>query len=162
MMTSSNGNIFRVNGPLCGEFTGPRRIPRTKASDAELWCFLWSTPWINGWVNNREAGDFGHHRSHYDVIVMSETLGIYQGYMVIVIDKFSMYQLGAPFGYNDSHGLQSLKLYCNIPDKFKAMKLMLKSPCRLELWQTDGSNDANQIWERFGKSKHTYGDCGEI
>ena len=24
MMTSSNGNIFLVTGPLCGEFTGPR------------------------------------------------------------------------------------------------------------------------------------------
>ena len=34
MMTSSNGNIFRVTGHLCGEFT--------KASDAEIWCFLWS------------------------------------------------------------------------------------------------------------------------
>ena len=44
MMTSSNGNIFRVTGHLCGEFTGPRWIPRTKASDAELWCFLWSVP----------------------------------------------------------------------------------------------------------------------
>ena len=42
MMTSSNGNIFCVTGPLCGEFTGSRWIPRTKASDAELWCFLWS------------------------------------------------------------------------------------------------------------------------
>ena len=42
MMTSSNGNIFRVTGHLCGEFTGPRWIPRTKASDAVLWCFLWS------------------------------------------------------------------------------------------------------------------------
>ena len=42
MMTSSNRNIFRVTGHLCGEFTGPRWIPRTKASDAELWCFLWS------------------------------------------------------------------------------------------------------------------------
>ena len=31
MMTSSNGNIFRVTGPLCGEFTGHRWIPRTKA-----------------------------------------------------------------------------------------------------------------------------------
>ena len=30
-MTSSNGNIFRVTGHLCGEFTGPRWIPRTKA-----------------------------------------------------------------------------------------------------------------------------------
>ena len=42
MMTSWNGNIFRVTGHLYGEFTGPRWIPRTKASDAELWCFLWS------------------------------------------------------------------------------------------------------------------------
>ena len=38
MMTSSNVNIFRVTGHLCGEFTGPQWIPHTKASDAELWC----------------------------------------------------------------------------------------------------------------------------
>ena len=44
MMTSSNGNVFRVTGLLCGEFTGPQWIPRTKASDAELWSFLWSAP----------------------------------------------------------------------------------------------------------------------
>ena len=44
MMTSSNGNIFCVTGPLCGEFTGHRWIPLTKASDAELWCILWSLP----------------------------------------------------------------------------------------------------------------------
>ena len=44
MMTSSNGNIFRVTGPLCGEFAGHRWISRTKASDAELWCFPWSAP----------------------------------------------------------------------------------------------------------------------
>ena len=43
-MTSSNGNIFRDTGPLCGEFTGHQWIPHTKASDAELWCFLLSTP----------------------------------------------------------------------------------------------------------------------
>ena len=42
MMTSSNGNIFRVTGPLCGKFTGHRWIPLTKASDTELRCFLWS------------------------------------------------------------------------------------------------------------------------
>ena len=27
MMTSSNGNIFRVTGPLCGEFSGPGEFP---------------------------------------------------------------------------------------------------------------------------------------
>ena len=70
-MTSSNGNIFRVTGLLCGEFTGPRWILRTKASDAELWCFLWSAPEINSWVNNPEAGDLRRHRAHCDVSVMS-------------------------------------------------------------------------------------------
>ena len=44
MMTSLNGSIFRVTGLFCGEFTGHRRIPCTKASDAELWCFIWSAP----------------------------------------------------------------------------------------------------------------------
>ena len=48
-----------------------RCIPRIKASDAELWCFIWSALWINGWVNNREAGDLRRHCSHYDVFVMS-------------------------------------------------------------------------------------------
>ena len=43
-MMSSNGNIFRVTGPLCGEFTGHRWIPHTKISDVELWCFLWFAP----------------------------------------------------------------------------------------------------------------------
>ena len=44
MMASLNGNIFRVTGHLCGEFTGDLWIPRTTAGDAELWFFLWSAP----------------------------------------------------------------------------------------------------------------------
>ena len=44
MMTSSDWNIFRVTGPLWGESTGDQWIPLTKASDAELLCFLWSAP----------------------------------------------------------------------------------------------------------------------
>ena len=69
-MTSSNGNIFRYTGPLCGEFTGHWWIPLTKASDAELWCFLWSASWINRWINNRDADDLRRHHVHYDVSVM--------------------------------------------------------------------------------------------
>ena len=74
MMTSSNGNIFRVTGLLCGEITGPRWIPRTKASDAELWCVFFICVWINGWVNNREVGDLRRYHAHYDVTVMVVTL----------------------------------------------------------------------------------------
>ena len=36
MMTSLNGNIIHITGPLCGKFTGDRWIPLTKTSDAEL------------------------------------------------------------------------------------------------------------------------------
>ena len=64
MMTSSNGNSFRVTGPY------PRWIPRTKASGAGLWCFSLICARINGWVNHREAGDLRRHLTHCDVIVM--------------------------------------------------------------------------------------------
>ena len=66
MMTSSNGNIFRVSGPLYGEFTDDWWISLPKASDADLWCFFF----ICAWVNNRKAGDLGRHRAHYDVTLM--------------------------------------------------------------------------------------------
>ena len=83
MMTSSSGNIFRVTGLLCRKFTGDRWIPRTKASvngefpaqkasDAELWCFLWSEK--KQMRNNGETGDLRRHRAHYDVTVMSRVV----------------------------------------------------------------------------------------
>ena len=49
MMTSSNGNFFHVTGHLCGEFTGLRWIPHTKASDAVLWCKRLSKQWSGLW-----------------------------------------------------------------------------------------------------------------
>ena len=69
MMTSSNGNFFRVTCILCGETTGHRWIPWTKGSDAERWCFF-ICAWINGWVNIDEADDLRRHHAHYGVIVM--------------------------------------------------------------------------------------------
>ena len=47
-MTSSNGNIFRVTGPLCGEFTGHRWIPLTGQWRGAL-MFSLIYAWINGW-----------------------------------------------------------------------------------------------------------------
>ena len=57
-MTSSNGNIFRVTGPLFEEFTDHRWIP----------------PWINSWVKNRNDGDLRRHRARYDVVIMHRHL----------------------------------------------------------------------------------------
>ena len=68
-MTSWNGNIFRVTGPLCGEFTGHRWIPLTKASDVGFGVFLFICTWTDGWVNERDAGDLRRRRAHYGVIV---------------------------------------------------------------------------------------------
>ena len=43
MMTSSNGDIFRVTGPLWKETTGDDGFPsQIKASDALYLGFLWS------------------------------------------------------------------------------------------------------------------------
>ena len=70
IMTSSNGIIFHVTGPLYGEFTGHRWILLTKASDAELSYFSLICAWINGGVNNRGACYLWRHRAHYDVAVM--------------------------------------------------------------------------------------------
>ena len=70
MMTSLNGNIFHVTALVCGKFTGHRWIPRTKGSDAKLWCSSICV-WINGWVNNRDTGDYRRHRAHYDVPVIA-------------------------------------------------------------------------------------------
>ena len=50
-MTSSNGNIFRVTGPFCGEFTSPVEILAQRPV-------------------TRSYGVFFDLRGHYDVIVM--------------------------------------------------------------------------------------------
>ena len=50
-------SIWAGNSPVTGEF------PAQTDSDAELWCKLW--------VKNREAGDLGRHRAHYDITVMT-------------------------------------------------------------------------------------------
>ena len=71
MMTSSNGNIFRVTGHLCREFTGQRWIPLTKASWRGALTFPLICVWINDWISNGEAGDFRRHRAHYGIIVLT-------------------------------------------------------------------------------------------
>ena len=72
-MASSNGNISRFNGPLCGEFTGHRWIQLTKARDAGLWYFLLICL-SNGWANNRDACDLTRHYAHYGGTVMGNQI----------------------------------------------------------------------------------------
>ena len=46
--------FFRVTGPLCGEFTGYRWIPHTKASDAEFDVFI--DLCMNKWLSKQSWG----------------------------------------------------------------------------------------------------------
>ena len=69
MMTSSNGNIFRVTGHLCGEFTGPVN-PSHKGQWRGALVFSLICAGMNGWENNRQAGDLRRQHARYDVTVM--------------------------------------------------------------------------------------------
>ena len=66
MMTSSKGNIFRVTGRLCGEFTGPRHKGQWRG--ALMFSLICAR--IKGWINIIEAGDLRRYHAHCDVIVM--------------------------------------------------------------------------------------------
>ena len=69
MMTSWNGNIFRVTGPFS---RGIHRSPVDSPHKGQWRTLIISLicVWTNGWATNCDAGDLRRHRVHYDVIVM--------------------------------------------------------------------------------------------
>ena len=71
MMTSSNGNIFRVTGHLGGGIHWSPVNFQHKGQWRGALMFSLICVWINGWENNREAGDLRRYRALYDVIVMT-------------------------------------------------------------------------------------------
>ena len=68
MMTSSNGNIFRITGLLCGEFTGHWWIHLKRPA---TWGFdVFFDLRLNKPLSKGNAGDFRRYRAHYEVNVM--------------------------------------------------------------------------------------------
>ena len=67
MMTSSNGNIFRVTGPLWRESTCLWWFP-LQWRGALMFSLIYA--WRNVWGNSRDTGDLRRHRAHYNVTVM--------------------------------------------------------------------------------------------
>ena len=63
MMTSSNGDIFRVTGPLWGEFTGHRQW-----RGALMFSLICAS--TKGRGNYGDPGDLRRHRAYHDVTVM--------------------------------------------------------------------------------------------
>ena len=67
---SWHGNIFRVTGPLWGEFIGDRWFPSPRKQQPRLWCFFFIWAQRNVWTNSRGVGDFRRHETplwrHYN------------------------------------------------------------------------------------------------
>ena len=58
--------ICAGNSPVTGEFPH-----KGQWHGALMFPLIYA--WINGWINNREAGDLRHHRTHYDITAMCST-----------------------------------------------------------------------------------------
>ena len=146
LMTSSNGNIFRVTGVT--EFGGHRWIPRTKASDAELWS------------NNGEAGDLRRHRAHYHITVMSNHVGDLTGLIqdcflpkgsyaypssVIIFMKWNLYRK-VPLCLSKQHvwTYKLRKVYC-----YKRLWLERNYWIGLPLFIND---DTHPLWHIFRRT----------
>ena len=91
MMTSSNGNISCITGPLLGWIHwSPANSPHKGQ-----WCgaFMFSLicAGTKGWANNQDASDLRCHRTHYDITVIEAIIWTNSGISFI-----------RPFRTNDS------------------------------------------------------------
>ena len=76
MMTSSNGNIFRVSGPLWRETSSNHRSQVDSPHKGQWRGALIFSSTIS-WANNLDAGDLRRHRAHFDVtVVVGNVVGL--------------------------------------------------------------------------------------
>ena len=104
IMTLSNGNIFRVTGHLCGEFTGPLWIPLTrpvtrsfdvlfdvrlkKRLNKQSWGWWFETPSRSLWRHCNEGNHNGLRHDHRFDCYCSE---VYWKSFRIKIDKHTIF-----------------------------------------------------------------------
>ena len=79
MMTSSNGTIFRVTGPLCGEFPAKRPVARSfgvffdlcvnKRLSKQSWCWWFETLSRSFWRHHNVILNHGN-KCHWHLIKM--------------------------------------------------------------------------------------------
>ena len=104
MMTSSNGNIFRVTGPLCGEFTGPGEFPTQRPVTQSFGVFfelrlnkrLSKQSW--GWWSETPSRSLWRHCngkyvrcSRFDVVFCCSG-----SYRIISLERLAQYQRNKP------------------------------------------------------------------
>ena len=102
MMTSSNGNIFRVTGHLCGEFTGPGEFPAhgpvmrsfdvffdlylNKRLNTQSWGWWFKTPSPSLWRHCNEQSCFTT-QIPYDTFVRRRTESVFIEIMTLIFTK---------------------------------------------------------------------------
>ena len=98
MMTSSNGNIFRVPGLLCGNTPVTGEFPAQRPVTQSFGVFF-----DLRWANNGDAGDLRRHRAHYDVIVMFNTRRLVYMYIYILLHSDTDAWVGCIISDCDKH-----------------------------------------------------------
>ena len=107
MMTSSNGNIVRITGPLYGEFTSQFH----KGQWRETLMFSLICACTHGWVNNRDADDLRRHRAHYDVTVLMGFILLQLGYSVYAGDTIKHIQ-----AFSKTYIIRNINPFQTMPD----------------------------------------------
>ena len=116
MMTSSNGNIFRVTGSLCGEFTGtgefPAQRPVTRSLDVffdvGLNKWLSKQPW--GWRFETPSWSLWRHRNSNYIFIFPRNNSTHN------IDTFLEWQSTVTFSHYVKQMLEpDLHLTCGHP-----------------------------------------------
>ena len=130
MMTSSNGNIFPRYRPFV------RGIPRTKASDAELWCFLWARYDMKMVIKHRENILCTPPRFSWKkpIAVKWENMHIW---VVYIHSQLTMWQtLGSVALWSLALKHTPLKLNKDLPDLSRHVSMQLNHPIYCQWTQT--------------------------
>ena len=132
MMTSSNGNIFRVTGHLCGEFTGERWIPRTKDGDAEFWRFFYlrlnnrlsKQSW--GWWFETLSRPLWRHRNVFDCVIAHVLWSPHNNKDGSMCKRCTWTRLKKYKATIVAQGQQAVKCQCDVQNKLQTDLLVLQ------------------------------------
>ena len=122
MMTSSNGNIFRVTGPLCREFTGPGEVPtqRTVTRSFDVFFDLHPNKRLSkqwwGWWFETQSCPLWRHRNDYilPAIVSSSEVSPLFYILVVCFRVLTVW-------------FMELSSSCNVLEIFKSVKGLLQN-----------------------------------
>ena len=121
MMTSSNGNIIRVTGPLCGEFAGPGKFPAQRSVTRSFDVFfdlhlnkrLSKQPW--GWWFETPSWSLWRQCNARDYCSNTGAIGVLLTYTTMVSWPHNMVELSLWFSVCNLRSTQSMYIEYWLP-----------------------------------------------